>query len=56
MKKGHTDFIDNIITYWGSIKAVKMLNLPDVLIKLVYGPKQLNATVQKHSIYQMLQS
>ena len=42
MKKGRIDFIENIITYLGSIKAVKMLNLPDVLVKLVYGPRQLN--------------
>lgn len=54
MEKGQIDFIDNIITYLGSIKAVKMLNLPDVPINLVHGPKQLNATVQKHSIYHML--
>ena len=32
-----------------------MLNLPDVPINLVRGPKQLNATVQKDSIYHMLQ-
>lgn len=55
MSKVQIDFIDNITTNLGSIKAVKMLSLPDVPINLVHDSNQVNATVQKHSIYHMLQ-